>query len=62
MFRGLFLFFVFVAVLTSGMSNCSGSKMVATEASAGESRTIKIPDREFDQVDSASFAQATGQA
>ena len=62
MFRGLFLFFVFVAVLTSGMSNCSGSKMVATEASAGEIRTIKIPDREFDQVDSASFAQASGQA
>lgn len=61
MFRGLFLFFVFVGVLTSGMSNCGGSKMVATEASAGESRTLKIPTRQLEEVDSGTFAQASGQ-
>jgi len=61
MFRGLLLFFVFLAVLTSGLSNCGGSKMAATEATTGESRTISVPDRELAQVESGSFAQASGQ-
>ena len=58
MVRGWLIFVVFVAALSTGLSNC-GARMVASEASAGQERTIAVASGEPDvePSDSPSYQQ-----
>ena len=62
MLRGSFLFIVFVAVVSSGLSNCGSTTAVREAAAASEGRTIRVAGDRLDEEESDSFDQASSGA